>query len=124
MIDIPDSVFEQDKDGNALCPRCHRVIQKCVCPSLEDSLRHDICLRVSVHKTAKGKWMTHIDGFPPHPGPLKKWLKQLKSQIGTGGTFAVKEQNASIYLQGRQTQKAVQWLRKNHFQIADDPKNA
>ncbi len=103
MIDIPDSIFPTDKEGNQLCPRCKKLVAQCDCPSYEapkakpkkyiPSIRLDKSGR-------KGKIVTVIAGLSSSEEDLKQLSKMLKTKTGSGGTYYVKDGLGIIEIQG------------------------
>ena len=103
MIHIPDSIFPKDADGNSVCPKCHKVLKDCDCPSF-DPTRPKMDLfspTVRLDKSNRhGKIVTLIQGLPSDTVYLKELSKTLKIRTGSGGTMYVQEGLGVIEIQG------------------------
>lgn len=115
MIDIPDSFFEKDQDGDFLCPKCRQKTVKCDCPSYDlpqpkMPVYHPV-IRLE-KKGRQGKSVTVIDRLPTDNGHLQEMIKKLKVSIGTGGTFYVQEDCGIIELQGNHIEKVKMFFMK------------
>ena len=90
MIDIPDFVYPKDANGDALCPKCRKLVIECHCPSggpvklKSPSIKPSIRLDKSGRR---GKVVTLIGNLPGNEAYLKNLAKELKVKTGSGGTF-------------------------------------
>ena len=103
MIDIPDFVYPKDDEGNALCPRCKKLVAQCACPSFEKPKPKSPAVKPNIHldKSGRnGKVVTLIGNLPRMEKYLKDLAKQLKVKTGSGGTFYIKEGAGVVELQG------------------------
>jgi translation initiation factor 1 len=103
MIDIPDFVYPKDSSGNALCPRCKKVVGQCDCPSLEPARPKSPPIKPTVRldkSGRRGKVVTLIGALPRNEAYLKDLAKELKSKTGAGGTFYVSAEGGTIEIQG------------------------
>jgi translation initiation factor 1 len=112
MIDIPDSIFPRDELGQAICPRCQKIIGKCVCPSTSPLRKVLLTLDRSGRN---GKTVTIIDGLPADDYLLKSLAKKFKVKIGSGGTHFIREGNGVIEIQGDHQQKLPELLKQEGF---------
>ena len=105
MIKIPDFVYPKDETGQALCPRCRKLINACTCPSLEAKPNKvqtpKIQPKIRLDKSGrKGKCVTLIDNLPRQEDYLKNLAKTLKVKTGSGGTFYLSDTSGVIEIQG------------------------
>ncbi len=105
MIDIPDSIFPKDAQGQSLCPRCQLTLNKCACPSGEIPKPKHVQPAFNAHARLEksgrgGKMVTLIEGLPKDENFLKKLAKQLKSSTGSGGTHYITADFGVIEIQG------------------------
>jgi len=103
MIDIPDFVYPKDPNGNALCPRCKKLVAQCDCPSFElGKLKpQPIKPYIRLDRTGRnGKIVTIIDNLPHNEVYLKNLAKTLKVKTGCGGTYYLTENDGTLELQG------------------------
>ncbi len=103
MIDIPDSIFPKDNDGNLLCPKCLKQVSACSCPSGEPPKPKAKKLqpKVQLDKSGRrGKVVTIIRNLPRDERGLSNLAKELKVKTGSGGTFYTGEDGGVIELQG------------------------
>jgi len=103
MIDIPDFVYPKDPHGNALCPRCKKLVAQCDCPSPEPVKSKSSSIKPSVRLDKggrRGKVVTLIGALPRNEAYLKDLAKELKVKTGSGGTFYLTEDGGAIELQG------------------------
>lgn len=116
MIDIPDFVYPKDSNGNALCPRCKKLLAQCDCPSFEVSKPKAAPLTpiIRLDKSGRrGKVVTLISNLPRIESSLKALTKELKMKTGSGGTFYLTEEAGVIEIQGDH-QKAIKVFFTNH----------
>ncbi len=103
MIHVPDFVYPKDAQGNALCPKCKKLIKSCDCPSLEPVKAKPVKVtpKVRLDKSGrKGKVVTLMEGLPRNQGYLKDLAKKLKMKTGSGGTFYFSESGGTVEIQG------------------------
>ena len=106
MIFIPDFVYPKDSEGNALCPKCKKLIKECTCPSPEPIKPikpkvGKINPKVSLDKSGrKGKVVTLIKDLPRTETYLKDLAKKLKVKTGSGGTFYISQGYGVVEIQG------------------------
>lgn len=103
MIDIPDSIYSKDAQGNALCPRCQKIVAQCDCPSYEAPKPKAMPVkpRIRLDKSGRrGKIVTLIDHLPRQEAYLKDLAKKLKMKTGSGGTFYLTDDEGIIEIQG------------------------
>ena len=103
MIHIPDSIYSKDPQGNALCPRCKKLIAQCDCPSYEQAKPKAPAVKpvVRLDKSGrKGKVVTLISALPANEAYLKDLAKQLKTKTGSGGTYYIEAGTGIVEVQG------------------------
>jgi translation initiation factor 1 (eIF-1/SUI1) len=103
MIDIPDFIYPKDSSGNALCPRCKKLVAQCDCPSFEPAKQKSKSIKPSIRldkSGRRGKVVTLIGALPSNEAYLKDLAKELKVKTGSGGTFYLAENGGTIELQG------------------------
>ena len=113
MIDIPDFVYPKDPNGQPLCPRCKKMVNKCDCPSFEPAKPKAPAIKPSIRldrSGRKGKVVTLIGALPPNEEYLKDLAKELKMKTGSGGTFYVTEGVGFVELQGDHKAMATEFL--------------
>ena len=116
MIDIPDFVYPKDANGNALSPRCKKLVAQCDCPSFEKAKPKSQQVKPSIRldKTGRrGKVVTLIGALPRNHVYLKDLAKQLKAKTGSGGTFYLTEEEGAVELQGDHQETVVEFFRVN-----------
>lgn len=104
MIDIPDSFFPKDSEGQSLCPKCHHRVALCDCPVIEPKTKKasKVLPKIRIEKSGrKGKVVTLIENLPANEAYLKDWAKKLKVQTGSGGTYYIEHGQGIIEIQGR-----------------------
>ncbi len=115
MIDIPDFVYPKDPNGNALCPRCNKLVTQCDCPVIEPVKLKPCPVRPSVRidrSGRKGKIVTLIEDLPHDRAYLEDLAKILKGRTGSGGTFYMADSSGTIELQGDHKKFVVEYFRK------------
>ena len=103
MIDIPDSIFPKDNEGNLICPRCQRHLDKCACPSGEPNnpKAAKVLPKIQLDKSGrKGKVVTLIKSLPRDEKYLSQLAKTLKMKSGSGGTFYLDQDGGVVEIQG------------------------
>lgn len=103
MIKIPDFVYPKDEGGNALCPKCRKLVSACDCPCLEPVKPKAIKVtpKIRLDKSGrKGKCVTLIENLPRNEDYLKDLAKKLKMKTGSGGTFYLAEGFGVVEIQG------------------------
>ncbi len=103
MINIPDSVFPKDAEGNFLCPQCQKKISLCGCPAYEPPKpkARAITPIIRLDKSGrKGKIVTVIKNLPRDDAYLKNLAKTIKMKTGSGGTSYVSDEGGVIEIQG------------------------
>ncbi len=118
MIDIPDSIFPKDENGETICPKCRKVLKACVCPSYDPARpkREEFILSVRLDKKGrKGKVVTLVQGLPRDEEILKDLAKLLKTRTGSGGTFYVDGENGVVEIQGDHWEMVRNMLREEGF---------
>jgi len=80
-----------------ICPKCGLPMQACVC---EDIAKSEQNIRVTTVKRKFGKVNTIVSGFEKGID-LKKISKDLKAELGCGGTV----RNGDVELQGDHRKK-------------------
>ena len=114
MIDIPDFVYSKDSQGNALCPRCKKLVAQCDCPQYEPvgikSVFHKP--RIYLEKSGRrGKVVTIIQDLVGDESHLKSLAKELKIKTGSGGTFYVTQEGGTIELQGDHQKNVIEFFK-------------
>ena len=115
MIDIPDFVYDKDPQGNALCPRCRKLVAQCDCPTIEPVQRKSQPIRPVIRldrSGRKGKVVTLIEALPNNEAGLKDLAKALKVRTGSGGTFYLSENAGVIELQGDHKACVVEFFKE------------
>jgi translation initiation factor 1 (eIF-1/SUI1) len=113
MIDIPDFVYPKDSSGNALCPRCKKLVTQCDCPSFEPAKPKSQSIKPSIRldkSWRKGKVVTLIEALPHNEAYLKDLAKNLKVKTGSGGTFYLTEDGGAIELQGDHKEVVIEFF--------------
>lgn len=103
MIDIPDIFLDRDEHGVLLCPKCHKTIETCTCPSYDPQKpKTDLFMPlVRLEKKGRaGKTVTCVYQLPANELYLKEITKIFKARIGAGGTFYIDQDMGIIELQG------------------------
>jgi len=114
MIDIPDFIYPKDSNGNALCPRCKKLVAQCDCPSLElaKPKSPQIKPNIRLDKSGRcGKVVTLIGALPRNEAYLKDLAKELKVKTGSGGTFYLAQDGGVIELQGDHKEMAREFFK-------------
>ena len=114
MIKIPDSIYPKDSDGNALCPRCKKLVTQCDCPSIEAAKQKSspIKPKIRLDKSGRrGKVVTLIGALPRNEAYLKDLAKELKVKTGSGGTFYLMEDGGAIELQGDHKESVMEFFK-------------
>jgi len=103
MIEIPDTIFPTNEEGNKVCFKCRKTLNDCQCPSF-DPRKPKLDQFVPVVRIDKsgrrGKTVTLIEGLPRDKDYLATLAKKFKSKTGSGGTFYLTEQSGIIEIQG------------------------
>ncbi|MCA9407840.1 MAG: stress response translation initiation inhibitor YciH [Candidatus Omnitrophica bacterium] len=118
MIDIPESVFPKDLQGNTLCPKCQKIVADCQCPGYDPTQpkQNLYSPRVCLDKSNRhGKIVTLITDLPMDEKYLKQLAKHLKSKTGSGGTFYIKEESGVIEIQGDKRDIVLKELQTRGF---------
>ena len=103
MIDIPDFVYPKDSNGQALCPRCNKLVAQCACPSYEPPKPKASSIKPSIRldkSGRRGKVVTLIGTLPRNEAYLKDLAKKLKVKTGSGGTFYLADESGVVEIQG------------------------
>ena len=114
MIEIPNFVYPKNEEGNALCPKCRKIISSCDCPSLEPVKAKTIKVipKIRLDKSGRnGKSVTLIENLPRNESYLKDLAKKLKTKTGSGGTFYIAESVGVIEIQGDHRKSIEQFFR-------------
>ncbi|MBF0504592.1 MAG: translation initiation factor [Candidatus Omnitrophica bacterium] len=115
MIDIPDFVYPKDSNGNALCPRCRKLITQCDCPSFKAAQLKPRPIKPTVRLDRlgrKGKVVTQIGALPHSEAYLKDLAKVLKVKTGSGGTYYLTEDGGTIQLQGDHKKRVIEFFKE------------
>jgi translation initiation factor 1 len=113
MIDIPDSIYPKDSNGNALCPRCKKTVAQCDCPSIEPAKPKSPSIKPSIRldkSGRRGKVVTLISALPRNEAYLKDLAKELKVKTGSGGTYYLSADGGTIELQGDHKEMAKEFF--------------
>jgi len=99
------------------CSRCSKPRAQCICPSsLPASARKapsEMTVVLRIEKGGRGgKAVTVIDGSPKARALLEKLSQELKTSLGTGGTFGWGENGGYLELQGDQRDRVREMLKK------------
>ncbi len=106
-------VYTDDPKKAQKCPRCREYISECQCDSQLDLSKWDKIVVLRIEKCGRGgKIVTVIDKLPGNEEFLKNLAKELKTKLGTGGTFRREGINGIIELQGDRRDKIKQILSK------------
>ncbi len=120
MIDIPDSIFPSNDQGQSICPQCKKTINDCQCKSFDPSKpkinQFKPHLRLD-KKGRKGKAVVVIDGLLADELYLKELAKKIKSKTGSGGTFYINENVGVIEIQGEKKGLILDVLRREGVSI-------
>jgi translation initiation factor 1 len=97
-----DLVFSTDPELNKRCNRCKELIAACKCKKLSTSVdKSSFCAVIRLEKAHRGgKDVTVIDRLPLDEGFLKDLAQNLKKNCGTGGTYKINDNSATIEIQG------------------------
>ena len=117
MIDIPDFVYPKDPDGNALCPKCRKLVAQCDCPSFEPvKIKPQLIKpRIRLDRAGRnGKIVTMIENLPHNEAYLKSLAKTLKVKTGCGGTYYLTEIDGTLQLQGDHKKEVIDFLKNSH----------
>ncbi|MCA9395436.1 MAG: translation initiation factor [Candidatus Omnitrophica bacterium] len=119
MIDIPDSIFPTNEQGEKICPACRKALPDCTCRSFDPAKPKPEQFHPVVRlekKGRRGKVVTVISGLPADADYLRTLTKTMKRQAASGGTQAISEAGGIIELQGDHRDTAVQALKDDGFQ--------
>ncbi len=114
MIDIPDFIYPKDQNGNALCPRCKKLVAQCHCPSFEPPKSKSLPIKPGIRlerSGRKGKVVTLIEALPRNQVYLKDLAKELKVKTGSGGTFYMDQQGGVVEIQGDHKEAVIEFFR-------------
>lgn len=118
MIDIPDSFLDKDEKGALLCPKCHKTIAACDCPSF-DPAKPKAALFIPLVRLEKkgrqGKTVTLIERLPSDAAFLKELSKLFKARVGSGGTCYVQTDGGVVELQGDHRAVSAKMLAEQGF---------
>lgn len=71
-----------------ICPGCNQPVNRCTCKQQVPLVSGDGIVRISREtKGRKGKGVTLVAGIPLADNELKALAKQLRQQLGTGGSI-------------------------------------
>ena len=109
-------IYTDDPKKNQKCPKCREYISECECaPQLELS-KWDKVAVLRVEKSGRGgKIVTVIDRLPSNEEFLKILAKELKTKLGTGGTFRCEGTNGIIEIQGDKREKIKEILSRRNI---------
>lgn len=120
MIDIPDSVFPTNEQGEACCGQCHQGVSFCQCATMAVktlSCEQIVARICKVKSGRRGKMVTLIEGLPAREAFLKKLTKRLKVGVGSGGTYYVGAGGGSIEIQGDQSTAILVILGQENIKV-------
>lgn len=103
MIDIPDSIFPTDGEGNIICPKCRFCLSGCTCPSWQPRVPRQAKLtpQLRLDKSGrKGKVVTLIEKLPGDEYLLRDLSKGIKAKTASGGTYYCDADQGTIEIQG------------------------
>ena len=84
--DVDSGVVYSTEKGR-LCPTCTKSAEACLCKHAAKQVSGDGIVRLRFEKKGrKGKGVVLISGVPLQDDELKQLAKQLKQQLGTGGS--------------------------------------
>lgn len=115
MIKIPDFVYPKDSSGNALCPRCKKLVAQCDCPLLDSPQQKGQLIKPSIRldkSGRRGKVVTLIGNLPRQEAYLKKLAQELKIKTGSGGTHYLNGDGGVVELQGDHQALVVEFFRQ------------
>jgi len=118
MIEIPDSVFPTNDDGEAICGKCKKSVKECECVAYDPSQPKLERYHVTVRKDSKnrrGKSVILIEGLPNDARYCKTLAKELKTRTGSGGSSFVRDGMGVIEIQGHNIDQIKQILIKSGF---------
>ena len=113
MIDIPDFVYPRDSKGNALCPRCKKLVAQCDCPFIKEAKPKVKLIKPSIRlekSGRRGKEVTLIGDLPCNDAYLKNLARELKAKTGSGGTYYLAEDMGVVELQGNHKDVVVEFF--------------
>ena len=99
-------------DRGKMCPRCQNQINNCACSDLEEN--HKRFEPISVEKQTagrRGKQVNIIRNIPLGKADLKKLTKELKKDLGVGGSF----NDGEIVIQGSNKERIIKVLEEKGF---------
>lgn len=118
MIDIPDSIFPTNDEGQAVCGKCQKPVKECKCVSYDPSApkleRYSVRIRRD-SKNRRGKTVTLIEGLPNDDQFCKRLAKTLKSKSGSGGSYSLVDGMGVIEIQGENVDLIKSILMKEGF---------
>jgi translation initiation factor 1 len=120
MIDIPDAVFPTNDQGQAICPKCRRVVKECTCPVWEPATPKPAAgdrgfgnVYIRLEKSGRsGKTVTVIRRLAVEEKFLSELERALKKKTGSGGTHYVEEDGGTIEIQGDKEKAVREFFKK------------
>ena len=99
-------------DGKTFCPDCEKKIAKCICSVGTENIK---CLGpILIEKQTsgrRGKPVNVIKNIPLQKADLKKLAKELKKNLGVGGSCI----DGEIIIQGPHKNRLIELLGKKGF---------
>jgi len=123
MINIPDFVYPKDPKGNALCPRCMKLVSQCDCPSYEPVKPKSPLIKPNIRldrSGRKGKVVTLISALPTNEEYLKDLSKEFKVKTGSGGTYYLADNAGTIELQGDHKELVIEYFTSSRRSIKQE----
>ncbi len=115
MINIPDSIFPTNEQGQMVCPKCKRLVKECACPVFEPvkpaPKLGDFYVQLS-KSGRSGKTVTVIRRLLFRGKALEDLTRELKKKTGSGGTCYTDEEGGVIEIQGDKREIVGQILGK------------
>lgn len=103
MIDIPDSIFPSNDQGQKICPSCKKILNECTCKVIPTKSPEQPTFTPKVRlekKGRRGKSVTVVFGLSPEESYLKKLSRKLKEKVASGGTYYTADGMGVIEIQG------------------------
>ncbi len=117
MIDIPENILPCNDQGESICPKCQKTVEKCTCPDYKKPSVKAKTFSPKIQldkKGRRGKIVTIITHLPADESHLKSIAKNIKSQTGSGGTYYISNNTGTIEIQGDHG-STIQFILKNEL---------
>ena len=99
-------------DGKTFCPDCEKKIAMCICSVGTENNKYSGPILIEKQTSGKrGKPVNVIKNIPLQKADLKKLAKELKKNLGVGGSCI----DGEIIIQGSHKDRLIELLRRKGF---------